>query len=918
MSASADQFRSLDYADIELAGAILDRPSTATPLNIPLPRDPLSNPVAKEKYERALKQSYQDEVARNAQIVNEQYQAQQQQELLLREKQVARNQALSSYKTPSVEEGFVRSKSYEYQYEMPKSTIDSQPKPSSAKPPVTPANSGARGSAKLNPITEWNGVGLQEAIPAEVSLPKSTPRSLPIAAGKFPVIPAAMVALDFGNRVFHGQSPAQAGFGAAGSLGGSLLGATVGSAFGPVGTIVGGMIGGAIGGGIADYVWSLSHPTSEAARPVEPVVSHPFFGGQSVGVLYSVQLTFEIRNSNGQITDYSNPLNQNIRGPIKAIYITDDTPQHGAGSVIVGTNEDGTDQYVVNSFGSIYLGTQARNLKIIFVNRQDGQIDYGGNPTSIPIPTDFRSPESVAHPANSESYVSRGTPGGSQTSPLPNNSVSAGTPENATPRPTNDFQIPGGYLAPRINPNPFYTPSNLGGNLPEIEPTKLPGFSGNTTSSEFTDGNDFTRNQAIPGSIINLSSGSYVQVTSPDSYKIYGPATTPQPQRQEPVADALKPIPTSSLHPIPKDTTTSTPTGKDYDDLARKVLEQGNQLAIITLLLQQLPKTLGKDNDFRNDIKEPIKGAVCDISQPNGCLGKPINDVQNQANQNSNKLDALNAAFNGLDLVGTAGLNGKLDIINNKLGEQLPGGIGGKLTRVAQWMHLDRALNILIWWQTLHNAYMLSANLGQTLTSALSNVLAAIGIKDAEGSPLDIGQILGSQFDSLAKTVIGESEWGSIKAEYKKWNRIYQAAANLLNSIQSIGYSILSALEVVGSWIAVIGNALRKWGEVSEKAYRWMNPTPNFQNKFFTALETTENVVSQIDSVASEVLSVQDTVTQIGTQKAEFLKALGQEPDGKQGTTPPEATQVKAGFDASKLVSATGLAIADEDKEADE
>ncbi|PHM11637.1 hypothetical protein [Nostoc sp. 'Peltigera malacea cyanobiont' DB3992] len=265
-----------------------------------------------------------------------------------------------------------------------------------------------------------------------------------------------------------------------------------------------------------------------------------------------------------------------------------------------------------------------------------------------------------------------------------------------------------------------------------------------------------------------------------------------------------------------------------------------------------------------------------------------------------------------------AALLALLELMNTKLGDLLPGGLSGKLQRLSSWMHLDRVLNILIWWQTLHNAYMLSANLGQTLTSAISNVLAAIGIKDAEGSPLEIGEVLGHQFDSLAKTVIGESEWGGIKAEYKKWNRIYQAAANLMNSIQSIGASILSALEVIGSWVASIGNGLRKWGEVGDKAYRWMNPTPNFQNKFFTALENTENVVSQIDSVASEVLSIEETVTQISTQKAELLKALGEEPSGKQGTAPPEATKVKAAADASKVVSATGLAISDSDKEADE
>lgn len=212
---------------------------------------------------------------------------------------------------------------------------------------------------------------------------------------------------------------------------------------------------------------------------------------------------------------------------------------------------------------------------------------------------------------------------------------------------------------------------------------------------------------------------------------------------------------------------------------------------------------------------------------------------------------------------------------------------------------------------------MLSNNLGQTLTSAFSNVLAVVGIKDKDDNPLDIGEIIGKTFDNAAKTALGEKEWGGIKAEWKKYNRIYQAAANLLNSIQSIGSSILSALEIIGSWNAKIGNALRKWGEVGEKAYGWMNPQPNFQNKFFTALETAENVVSQVDSIASEVLSAQETIKQIGEQKKELDDAMKEEDKSKQGKEAPEAKKVKEAAEKSKTASA-GQDIDDSDKEADD
>lgn len=341
-------------------------------------------------------------------------------------------------------------------------------------------------------------------------------------------------------------------------------------------------------------------------------------------------------------------------------------------------------------------------------------------------------------------------------------------------------------------------------------------------------------------------------------------------------------------------------------------------------MLPFFPALLAKNNPL--DIEQTIsatKEGVCRSTNPGGCMNKALDSTADNIKGNSNKntgniLDAYNAGSNTTQLA-------LLQTINTKLGAELAnGGISGFLTnflarfnKVASWLHLDRALNVLIWWQTLHNAYMLSNNLGQTLTSAISNVLSAVGIKDAEGSALDIGDIIGDTVDSIAKKALGETAWGGIKTEWKRYNRIYQASANILNSVQSIGHSVLGALNVVGNWNASIGNALRKWGVVAENAYQWMNPQVNFQNRFFVGLEAATNVVSQIDQVTSEVLSVQDNVKQIGEQSQELQKSLEQSDGSKQAINPAEASKIKQQNDVAKLVS-KGQNIADIDKEADE
>jgi hypothetical protein len=164
------------------------------------------------------------------------------------------------------------------------------------------------------------------------------------------------------------------------------------------------------------------------------------------------------------------------------------------------------------------------------------------------------------------------------------------------------------------------------------------------------------------------------------------------------------------------------------------------------------------------------------------------------------------------DLGGLADIMSKLNRIDNKLGPQMTGGISGflqgfkaKVDGFIKWSHLDRILNVLTFITVLHNAFMLSNQLGQTLFSAISNGLSAIGIEDDEGNPLDIGSIVSGGVESVITQIIGAENYAQMSAEWKKANRIYQAATNLLWAFQSIGYSILESLEI---W-SIHGEVLR-------------------------------------------------------------------------------------------------------------
>ncbi|BAT53779.1 unnamed protein product [Nostoc sp. NIES-3756] len=288
-----------------------------------------------------------------------------------------------------------------------------------------------------------------------------------------------------------------------------------------------------------------------------------------------------------------------------------------------------------------------------------------------------------------------------------------------------------------------------------------------------------------------------------------------------------------------------------------------------------------------------------------GCGKQSIDDavgnILNNSNNNTGSLlDKLNTGLNAADLAQNTAM---LNTINNKLGDQVPGGISGKLNRIAKWLQLDKVLNVLTFAATVHNALMLSNDIGVTLGQILSNILQVIGIKDEEGNSIDIGQIINSSVADFIKTIVGESNYQTISEAWAKANRIYQAGANVLNNLMNVNSVITNALEVIGSYTGKVGNALRAWGVVGETAYNWMNPQPSFDNKWITKLQQLQQTASTVQMVSQIPIDATNAVTELTNAGTEFVKAVKQEPDTKDGIDVGEAAKVKEKTEAAKAVS---------------
>jgi hypothetical protein len=269
-------------------------------------------------------------------------------------------------------------------------------------------------------------------------------------------------------------------------------------------------------------------------------------------------------------------------------------------------------------------------------------------------------------------------------------------------------------------------------------------------------------------------------------------------------------------------------------------------------------------------------------------------DAGNKAN--GDKLDALNAGMEAIDL-------SMLTTINQKLGPQIPnGGIGkmlqttsGLVGKTWDFLQIDRVLAVLNFATTLHNAYMLSSSLTQTLFSAIGNILDVFGIEDKEGNALDVSSIVSKWTDSFAKKLFGVSTVEGIKAEWKALNRVYQAASNVIWSVQSIFDSTRSLMNIAIENTGKIGNGLRKSGAVFENAYGNLVERATARNlwqkrfdDFAQGVGAVESVISTVDSAASEVLSIQSTVKELGNQQKEVsdsVEAFKKELDDKEKST---------------------------------
>ena len=240
--------------------------------------------------------------------------------------------------------------------------------------------------------------------------------------------------------------------------------------------------------------------------------------------------------------------------------------------------------------------------------------------------------------------------------------------------------------------------------------------------------------------------------------------------------------------------------------------------------------------------------------------------------------------FDVVKNLSSAAMLALLNIINNKLGIQVVGGISGFMEAIAKNTYIEKALSVLTFAATMHNALMLSSNIGQTFIMIVDQVTGLILPKGVDGTPINFSEVLGKAVHEIIADTIGEANYKELSEDWQKVNRIYQAASNVFNQVSNLGSVVIAGLEVVAGSVSKIGNALRQWGAVGESAYNFMNPQPNLKGKFFEKLNLTGEKLQAIALVVAVPIALKAALDDTEQSVADLKREIAQiDPKDKDG-----------------------------------
>ncbi len=215
------------------------------------------------------------------------------------------------------------------------------------------------------------------------------------------------------------------------------------------------------------------------------------------------------------------------------------------------------------------------------------------------------------------------------------------------------------------------------------------------------------------------------------------------------------------------------------------------------------------NNTNPQNVKDTVDNAVCQNTQPQGCLTQGItNPLQQGQDFIKDKLDAINALLSAGNVAANAAIL-KVTTATNAIVS-------------AGWAStaIDKTLNAANFALSLHNAMMLSTNIAETVLETISIVLETVGVTDFEGNPINVTEWLSNKIREVIEGIIGARNYTELSIKLTAANRIYQAGMNIVDNVTDLIDTSMDLDEYTGENISRIGNALTRISHKSRDRYK--------------------------------------------------------------------------------------------------
>lgn len=271
---------------------------------------------------------------------------------------------------------------------------------------------------------------------------------------------------------------------------------------------------------------------------------------------------------------------------------------------------------------------------------------------------------------------------------------------------------------------------------------------------------------------------------------------------------------------------------------------------LTTITNQTSPQNIGQTMD----------NVICEQAQnPNSCLNTNItNPIKKLISDVGDNLGSLIAAIN--------------TFLNNVILDKL-----NLMQNFAEkaWNStiVDKTLNAINTVLCLHNAMMLSRNLGESIGEAANATLQLLNIKSPDGESIDVNEIVGTKLESLWKGLVGVENAEAINATFASLNRILVAGQGVLSAIHGIKDALQNGQEIISQRVSYIGNSFLAQGLVEERSYPWMNPFENFRNPFqgfLLKIQGLNEITDEINELVQSGLEIKEGINEIKEQTEDF------------------------------------------------